>query len=149
MLPNSTPNGEGWELRAYARDEPLADVADQRARAPVPPMALTFTLLSEDFPDWEDAGALLERAGLDREVEWYQEKMGRAAQGFKVGGWPHLIQAEIYWAPWNRHPANPSFVWQIDSIPEIGLFWGDQGLIYLGRGDSAHRDQWALEWQCM
>ncbi|MFI5091192.1 MAG: DUF1963 domain-containing protein [Terriglobales bacterium] len=148
-LPTSTPNGEGWELRAYERGRPLAEVTDQRAVGPLRPVALTFTPLNEDFPDWDDASTILDRAGIDRDHDWYRAQVGRAAEGIKVGGWPSLIQSEIFWAPWNRHPANPSFVMQIDSVPDIGLFWGDQGVLYIGRGDSAHRDQWALEWQCM
>lgn len=149
VLPNSTPNGEGWEVRAYAHGAPLAEATDQRVGGRIRPAPLAFTLLDEDFPDWDDAVTLLDQAGIDRDDLWYHEHVGRAAQGIKVGGWPFLIQSEIYWAPWNRHPANPSFAMQIDSIPEIGLFWGDQGVLYLGRGDFAHRDQWALEWQCM
>ena len=92
---------------------------------------------------------LLKRAGIDRDHEWYGAQVGTAAEGFKVGGWPYRVQGEIFWAPWNRHPANPSFVMQIDSILERGLQWGDQGVLYIGRGDFAHRDQWALEWQCL
>ncbi len=148
-LPDSTPNGEGWELRAYAHSQPLAELSDQVAVSPVRQSALSFTTLREDFPDWDDASTLLDRAGIDRDHAWYRAEVGHAAEGIKVGGWPSLIQSEIFWAPWNRHPASPSFVMQIDSIPDIGLFWGDQGMLYLGRGDSAHRDQWALEWQCM
>jgi len=148
-LPNSTPNGVGWELRAYAHGQPTADVADQRVVGHIRPAALAFALLRDDFPDWDDAVTFLERAGIDGDQEWYAAHVGRAAEGIKVGGWPYLIQSEIFWAPWNRHPANPSFVVQIDSIQEIGLSWGDQGVLYVGRGDQAHRDQWALEWQCL
>jgi uncharacterized protein YwqG len=148
-LPNSSPNGEGWELRAYRLGQPLAEMVDQGAQAPVAAASINFTLIEEDFPDWEDAAALLGRAGIDQDNVWYRDQVGRAAEGIKVGGWPFLVQSEIFWAPWNRHPANPSFVLQIDSIPDVGLFWGDQGVLYLGRGDSGHRDEWALEWQCM
>jgi uncharacterized protein YwqG len=148
-LPDSTPNGEGWELRAYAQGQPLAEVTDQLAVSPVRQSALTFTTLGEDFADWDDASSLLERAGIDGDHDCYAAEVGRAAEGLKIGGWPSLIQSEIFWAPWNRHAANPTFVMQIDSVPEIGLVWGDQGVLYLGRGDAAHRDQWALEWQCM
>lgn len=146
-LPNSTPNGEGWEVRAYRSGARLQAIEQMPVDAQVTPHGLAF-VASVDFPDWDDASSVLERAGIDRDFEWYHENLPRPREGIKVGGWPFLVQSEIYWAPWNRHPANPRFVLQVDSLPEIDIHWGDEGLLYVGRGDAEHRDIWALEWQC-
>ncbi len=42
----------------------------------------------------------------------------------KIGGWPSLIQSEIFWAPLNRHPADPEYVLQIDTEPKAHWAWG-------------------------
>ncbi|MHC4974852.1 MAG: DUF1963 domain-containing protein, partial [Planctomycetota bacterium] len=69
--------------------------------------------------------------------------------GFKLGGWPTLIQSEIFWAPWNRHPAAPEYVFQIDSTAKGNWSWGDGGVGYFGRGTAPGKtDEWALAWQC-
>jgi hypothetical protein len=68
---------------------------------------------------------------------------------FKLGGWPTLIQSEIFWAPWNRHPAAPEYVFQIDSTGKGNWSWGDGGVGYFGRGTAPGKtDEWALAWQC-
>jgi hypothetical protein len=146
-LPNSSPNGEGWEVRAYRPGERLRAVEAAPILAPFEPEGLRFESII-DYPDWDDASAVLERAGIDQDSDWYQEYFPGAKDGIKVGGWPALIQSEIYWAPWNRHPANPQFVLQLDSVPELDIQWGDRGVLYLGRGDENNRDVWAFEWQC-
>ena len=70
--------------------------------------------------------------------------------GLKLGGWPTLIQSEIFWAPWNRHPASPEYVFQIDSDEKAQWAWGDAGVGYFGRGTApGRRDEWALSWQTL
>jgi len=149
VLPNSTPNGEGWALRAYPRDGDLVAVPDPPVRSRVQPASLAWSQIEEDFPDWEDAWGTLDGTAHEGDFLWYGEHVGQAAEGIKVGGWPSLVQSEICWAPFNRHPANPDYVLQIDSLPELGLYWGHQGVLYVGRGDAAHSDVWTLEWQCL
>ena len=68
--------------------------------------------------------------------------------GTTLGGWPTLVQAECDWGPFNRHPANPEFVFQIDTEPKAHWAWGDSGVGYLGRGIGAHTNVWTLAWQC-
>ncbi|HEX8776147.1 MAG TPA: hypothetical protein VF735_21435, partial [Pyrinomonadaceae bacterium] len=63
-------------------------------------------------------------------------------------GWPTLIQSEIYWAPWNKHPANPEYVFQINSEEKANWRWGDAGVGHFGRGTGVAKNQWALSWQC-
>lgn len=68
--------------------------------------------------------------------------------GSKIGGWPHLIQSEIYWAPFNQPPTNPEYAFQIDNEEKAGWMWGDAGVGYFGRGTGQAKDTWALAWQC-
>ena len=70
--------------------------------------------------------------------------------GFKLGGWPTLVQSEIYWAPWNRHPIAPEYVFQIDTTAKGQWTWGDRGIGYFGRGtETGHEHEWALAWQTL
>ena len=85
---------------------------------------------------------------FDEIDEAFDELVSGPTGGCKVGGWPTLIQSEIYWAPWNRHPAKPEYVLQIDSDEKTGITWGDASALYVGRG-TADPSAWALEWQCM
>ena len=74
----------------------------------------------------------------------------RNVSGLKLGGWPSLIQSEIYWAPWNKYPAAPEYVLQIDSEPKALWAWGHGGVGYFGRGTAeGYEDEWACEWQCL
>lgn len=67
--------------------------------------------------------------------------------GFKLGGWPSLIQSEIFWGA--DQLTRPEYVFQIDSDPKASWAWGDSGVGYFGRGTTeAKRDEWSLEWQC-
>jgi uncharacterized protein YwqG len=96
-----------------------------------------------DYPEYEDVP---EEIPLEIE-ETYIDDFENAS-GFKLGGWPTLIQSEIFWAPFNRHPANPEFVFQIDSTAKGNWSWGDRGVGYFGRGTTeGHRDEWTLAWQ--
>ncbi len=74
--------------------------------------------------------------------------IGGPVDGLKVGGWPSLVQGEIFWAPWKDHPAQPEFVFQVDSDEKTGLVWGDGGVLHIGRGTVA-QETWALEWQSL
>ncbi len=71
---------------------------------------------------------------------------GRVRVALPAEGWPG--GREIYWAPLNKHPANPEYVFQIGTEPLADFAWGDQGVGYFGRGTGAARDQWTFSWQC-
>lgn len=140
-------NGDGWQLRTYASRGSLVEIHKPSSETILKPFPVTWQPLEEDFPAREDAVELLGRELYDRLD--YGETFGRTAEGSKVGGWPFLVQSELYWAPFNRHPANPSYVFQIDSEPKAGLSWGHQGILYVGRGTGASVDTWAMTWQCL
>jgi hypothetical protein len=102
-------------------------------------------VVEEDFPCWEDVDVELPEHIMDNFVDLFPN-----TPGFKLGGWPTLIQSEIYWAPWKRHPAAPQYVFQIDSDEKARWSWGDRGIGYFGRGTIPGReDEWTLEWQCL
>ncbi len=106
-------------------------------------MPLRATALAADFPCWEDLPIDLP----DDLVATYADRFENAP-GFKLGGWPSLIQSEIAWAPYNRHPASPEYVFQLDSTARGNWTWGDNGTGYFGRGTAPGKeDEWALTWQ--
>lgn len=143
-LPLDTPNGDGWLLRAYPTLEGLAVTEEPAARAPIKSFPVRWELVKEDYPTWDDASGM----GLPPDVEEDYHDRFQTQQGTKIGGWPDTIQSEIYWAPFNRHPANPEYVFQIDSEEKARWAWGDGGVGYFGRGTGEARDQWTLAWQC-
>lgn len=75
--------------------------------------------------------------------------IGSPAGGTKIGGWPSLIQSEIYWAPYNAHPASPAYAFQVDGEERCGLGLWDGGVIHVGLGSADGRPVWVAESQCM
>ena len=142
-LPNGTANGEGWCLRAYRRSDDLRSLAPVTAPSRLKPLEMRSTVVEQDFPCWDDVSTEIP-AELADEYGHHFPNVG----GFKLGGWPSLIQSEITWAPWNKHPIAPRYVFQIDSTEKGHWAWGDGGAGYFGRGTVAGRsDDWALAWQ--
>jgi hypothetical protein len=142
-LPFHAPNGEDWCLRAYQRLGDLVPIVDAPPVSDINPLPMRPTIVEEDLPCWDDISE------FDIDYDDYEVKFNNT-NGFKLGGWPTLIQSEIYWAPWNKHPASPEYVFQIDSVPKANWAWGDQGVGYFGRGTLAgHTDEWVFEWQCL
>lgn len=143
------PNGEGWCLRAYP---------DRAALVPLEPVDTgseikTFPMRAEIVED--DYGRYPEWQGLDVEIpediESRYDELFPAAEGFKLGGWPFLLQSEIEWGPEDSpHPARPEYVFQIDSTDKGNWSWGDSGVGYFGRGTRPGRTgEWALAWQSL
>ena len=143
--PEDDTNGSTWQVRTYSSTSKLvplsAPTVDFKVRAlPLGPPALV-----EDYPCFED----LEEEVEDRLWEVFKEQH-ETANGIKLGGWPSLIQSEIFWVPQGKHPAKPQYVLQIDSMPEAGWHWGHGGCAYIGRGTKkGHQDEWTLDWQCL
>ncbi len=101
-------------------------------------------IVEEDFPCRDDVPI-----ELDKDVEDNYGDLFENTNGLKLGGWPTLIQSEVWWAPLNRHPAAPEYVFQVDSTEKGNWSWGDGGVGYFGRGTApGHEDEWACEWQC-
>jgi uncharacterized protein YwqG len=142
-LPLDTPNGIGWELRTYSPLEHLVKIAAPTDENEIRPFPIRWELIEEDYPTWEDVAIELPET---IEENYYDLFETQACS--KIGGWPSLIQSELYWAPFNQHPANPEYVFQINSEEKAQWMWGDQGTGYFGRGAGQTKDTWTLTWQC-
>jgi hypothetical protein len=143
-LPLDAPNGENWCLRAYKELTQLTPLAQVDTGSPIKPFPMRAHLVEEDYPCWEDVP--LE---VPEEVEGRYYDLFENVWGFKLGGWPSLVQSEIFWASGNKHSIDPEYVFQIDTIEKANWMWGDNGVGYFGRGTKeGHTDEWALAWQC-
>jgi hypothetical protein len=143
-LPLDAANGSHWCLRAYSSLSLLVPLAPKQTGTRLKPFAMRPRIIEEDYPMWDDV-----RVELDQDVaDNYYDHFANAP-GLKLGGWPTLIQSEIYWAPWNEHPASPEYVFQIDSTEKGNWMWGDSGVGYFGRGTTTgYENAWACAWQC-
>lgn len=137
------PNGDGWCLRAYPDRSALVPLAQVETGSYIKPFPMRPEIIEEDYPKWEDVSIELPPDIDERYYDLFEN-----AEGFKLGGWPFLVQSEIQWAAWG-HPAQPEYVFQIDSSDRAGWMWGDSGVGYFGRGTRpGHTDEWAMSWQC-
>jgi hypothetical protein len=141
-LPRDEENGDGWQLRAYTSLEGLVEIDPPLHENPLRPFPIRWESIEADYPSHEDANAILE----DVPAGYYG--LFERHPSSKLGGWPYLIQSEIYWAPHTRHPANPEYVFQIASEAKAHWQWGDGGIGYFGRGTGGATDVWTLSWQC-
>ena len=86
---NDEPNGTGWCLRSYPSLDELVDLA-QPSEPLMWEIPLRPTLVSNDYPCWDDLSSLLthdEIASLD---ESQQAELGNR-DGTKLGGWPTQV----------------------------------------------------------
>lgn len=144
-LPLDTPNGDGWLIRAYKNISDLVPIHRVESCSGIKKLPMKCRVVENDYPCWEDVAH-----DLPEELEERYYDVFTNTDGFKFGGWPSLIQSEIYWAPFNKHVANPQYVFQIDSTDKGNWAWGDAGVGYIGRGTAEGRvDDWALAWQCL
>jgi uncharacterized protein YwqG len=143
-LPTNQPNGENWCLRTYPDLDDVVPLPARDTGSAIKPLPLRPRVVEEDFPCWEDIPI---EVPPECDANYYDEFEN--VSGLKLGGWPTLIQSEIFWAPWNEHPAKPEYVFQIDSTEKGNWVWGDSGIGYFGRGTAPGcENDWALEWQC-
>jgi hypothetical protein len=143
-LPSEAPNGKGWCLRAYPDLAALVPLEPVDTGSEIKPFPMRPEVIEEDYPAWEDVPD-----GLREELfEEYFDHFS-TADGFKLGGWPRLVQHEISWGGPDIHPAAPEYVFQIDSTDKGCWAWGDSGVGYFGRGTRpGHTGEWTLSWQC-
>jgi hypothetical protein len=143
FLPVDEPNGKGWELRAYSSYEGLVEIKDAPIYETIKPFPIVWDFIEADYPSQYSLPSSLQFGDLDFDDERFPNHYQS-----KLGGWPSLIQGPIFWAPKNRHPSNPEYVFQINSEREVGWMWGDLGIGYFGRWSRDGTDDWALSWQC-
>ena len=143
--PSSIDDG-CWEIRTYA-DLATVITVEAPGQSAVRPFPVRWHEVTDDLPAWNDAFRVLSHEQIDEIEDDFDDIVAPPIKAFKVGGWPAIIQSEIYWAG-KRHPAKPAYVLQIDSDDKTGIIWGDCGVLYIGRG-VADPSTWALSWQCM
>lgn len=143
-FPDDQPNGEGWLIRTYSDLQELEVMEKPSIHFSIKPFQLKASSIDNDFPSFEDCPIKIPE---EFEEDYYD--LFPNQEGIKIGGWPTLIQSEIYWAPLNKHPAEPEFIFQIDSIAKANLNWGDNGVAYIGRGTKPEtKNVWTFSWQC-
>ncbi|MEM6551081.1 MAG: DUF1963 domain-containing protein [Planctomycetota bacterium] len=138
-----TDAGEGWYVQTFTRNKDEDLVPTDAAVGDIKAFPARWELVEADYPVYDDLPMDTPDDLMDRWTESVD-----TLDGTKLGGWPRLIQSEIFWAPFNQHLASPEYVFQIDSETKAGWSWGDCGVAYFGRGTAEHRDQWAMSWQC-
>ena len=140
-----TDHGQGWEVRASTTLDGLKPIVEPKHGSKIRPSHVTWEPIDVDYPTWDDLPNDIPEALRDD----YHDLGFENHHATKVGGWPSTIQAEICWAPWNKHPYNPEYIFQIDSEDKApDWLWGDAGTGYFGRGTGQHRGKWAMAWQC-
>ena len=143
-------NGEGWLLRTYRRLEDLNPLAI--------PVGATFTRgfearwhQADDQPVFDDPD-LVDPDDF-RQCGVHLKNIHRT----KVGGYASNIQSGQWWGPYREepypgyrpHPSIPRYCFQIASEEKVGLFWGDNGIMYLARGTApGHEQRWFFDSQC-
>jgi uncharacterized protein YwqG len=143
-IPNDTPNGQGWCLRTYRSIDKLVPINKVATNSQIKSFQMRPKIIEEDYPCWEDIPI-----EIPEEIEENYYDIFSNVSGFKFGGWPTLIQSEIFWAPFNKHPIKPEFVFQIDSNEKANWFWGDNGAGYFARGTTPGKEnEWAFSCQC-
>jgi hypothetical protein len=142
-LPIDAKNGDGWLLRAYSSFAGLVALARPPEFELVRARPARYRLLERDFPDWPDAANL--NVPDDLSEDW-EEEFG-SADASKLGGWPTLLQSEIFWAPENEHPAEPEFAFQLARMDKLKTSIPADSFGYFGRGSGPARDVWTFAWQ--
>jgi uncharacterized protein YwqG len=138
------PNGQHWCLRAYRDLSSLVPLAQPPMTTGIRAFPLRARVEETDFPCWDDIASDVPEGTGDTYFDLFEN-----VPGLKLGGWPTLIQSEISWAPWDRHPAAPEYVLQVDTTEKGHWSWGDGGVGYFGRGTTpGHENEWTLAWQC-
>lgn len=144
IFPVNALNGKNWLIRTYENISMLVKLEQEETGSYINPFPMGYWVVDEDFPCWEDIEYICPEEIDDDYYDIFEN-----INGFKLGGWPSLIQTEIYWSPWSAHETNPAYVFQIDTTEKGRWMWGDNGVGYFGRGTiDGKKDEWALAWQC-
>lgn len=153
VLPFNDENGVKWCLRAYKNIKELIPLKQVDTNSQINQFEMIPKLVEEDYPCWDDFSNLQIKDNsltISEEIEDDFASYFDNNAGFKIGGWPTLIQSEICWAPHNKHPIKPNYVFQIDTTKKGNWMWGDNGIGYFGKGTKeGFKEKWAIEWQCL
>jgi hypothetical protein len=142
-------NGDGWLLRAYQQLDGLRPLAIP-AGASVPRGFEARYDLADDQPVYDDPEMRVP-AGCKR-PDVHLDNIPRT----KIGGYASNIQSEQWWGYWGEpfedgppHPSRPRYCFQIACEEKVGLYWGDNGILYFARGTAlGDESRWFLDSQC-
>ena len=139
-------NESSWCVRAYPSAQALVPLlAPKNLETKIKAFPLRPRVIEEDYPVYDDIADDIPEEITDS----YQDDFENIP-GFKLGGWPSLIQSEIYWPSLADAVAEPQYVFQIDSTEKGCWSWGDGGVGYFGRGTMpGHTHEWFLTSQCL
>lgn len=138
-------NGSCWALRTYKSLDELIplEIPETIDASRFEPRQMHFAEIENEYPNWEDAFTVYGKMPIEEEdfknapeipeevSENYHSNYGNSPNS-KLAGWPTLIHSEIFWAPWNKHPANPKYMFQLQH--EEVADWGGYGFLYFGKG---------------
>ncbi|GAB4275681.1 MAG: hypothetical protein Kow0029_17070 [Candidatus Rifleibacteriota bacterium] len=148
---------EQWLTRLYSENS-LAELTKQlnTGESKLRPCLATTNIVNmlPDYESLEEVGhkVVKECEKIDPEDPWdvYEEScmaMGCDIEPFSsIGGYPIWIQG-VASKKCPECNEKMEFIAQIDSVPEVGLMWGDAGCVYLFRCKK-HKDKFAMEMQC-
>jgi hypothetical protein len=142
-------NGDGWLVRTYPNLDDLRPLAIP-ARATVPRGFEVRYELAEDHPVYDDP-ELKDVSGFNRRGV-HLDNIYRT----KIGGYASNIQSvQWWWYPFPpdemlpNHPSRPRYCFQIACEEKVGLYWGDNGILYFARGTAPGcQAEWFLDTQC-
>jgi uncharacterized protein YwqG len=145
QLPVDEPNGTNWCLRAYPDLSILRPLSANKGPSPIKAFPMRARAIDHDYPCLDDA----ESNGIEiDDADEFQERYPNA-EGFKLAGWPTLIQSQVGWDTPALVDGEPQFAFQIGSCEKAHWQWGAGGVGYFGRCRTADDiDEWALSWQC-
>ncbi|MEW4923632.1 DUF1963 domain-containing protein [Algibacter sp. 2305UL17-15] len=136
-------NEEGSDsvlIRTYENLDDLIPLRQLEYKTSIKPFQLDPYLEENDCPCWDDCPI-----NIPEDFEDKYEMLFENKSGIKIGGWPTLIQSEIFWTPFNKNAEDISFVFQIDSIEKANWSWGNSGVGYFGK--NTQTNDWSFTWQ--
>ena len=142
-------NGDGWLVRTYDRLEGLQPLVIPPGATVPRGFEVRYEVI-EDHPVYDDP-ELQVVPGFDQRGV-HLENIHRT----KIGGYASNIQSEQWWGDADTpeemspgHPSLPRYCFQIASEDKVGLYWGDNGILYFARGTAPGcESQWFLDTQC-
>lgn len=133
-------NSESYLIRTYNDINELIPLKQVSHPSTIKPFQLEPYLEKNDCPSWENCPI-----SIPEEFEDEYETLFKNEQGIKIGGWPTLIQGEIFWTPFNKNSEDINFAFQISSIEKANWNWGDGGVGYFGINTKTNT--WVFTWQ--
>lgn len=133
-------DNRAYLIRAYQNIEELVPLEQAEYSTAIKAFQLEPYLSENDCPCWDDCPI-----SIPEEFEDNYEGSFENRSGIKIGGWPSLVQGEIFWSPFNKDAEDVNFAFQIDSIEKANWHWGDGGVGYFGINPLSN--EWFFTWQ--